>query len=430
MKSHLKQVAVILLILGLNVLFVGCGGSSKPPVWQPESAIPMTGPETADNARIDPLLTALMKKYDIPGMSLAITKNGRLIYARGYGYADREAQQQMQPDSRGRIGSISKTLTAVALLHLVELGKLNLDTPFLNILTQYTLPPTADARLRTVTVRQILHHTAGWDTAVSGDPEMISEEIAKALGIPEPSNCGDWIRYKLGKPLDFEPGSKYSYSNFGYCVMGRILEKVTGKNYYDYIRENVFSTMEIAGFAKAYTLESQRQEREVKYYDYPGASLVHSVFPPHDLTPAPYGWAQMEALEGMGGWIGSAVDLARFVNGVDGSRGAPFLAPATMEKFLEDPHVPGVQGGGWYGLGIVAAQDGNGLYWTHNGGCPGTVANVAHRPDGYDWGMVLNSRSKNAPDMVNEVIHTIDGAINAGMSSSGPDLYDQYHSTL
>jgi N-acyl-D-amino-acid deacylase len=275
-----------------------------------------------------------------------------------------------------------------------------------------------------------MHHTGGWDTSLSGDPEMMSEEIAKALGVPEPTNCGDWIRYKLGKPLDFQPGSKYFYSNFGYCVMSRVIEKITGKNYYDYLREKVFSPVEITDFAKGYTLESQRQAREVKYYDYPGASLIRSALPPHALTTAPYGWAQIEALEGMGGWIGSAIDLTHFVNSVDGSRGAQFLAPATMEQFLEDPHVPGIQGSAWYGLGIVAADTPQGLYWTHNGGCPGTVANVAHRPDGYDWGMVLNSRSRNASDLVNELIQAIDDAINVGMSNSGPDLYDQFHSTL
>lgn len=429
MKGSSKHIAIILSILVLAVLLAGCGGSSHPPVWQPESTIPVTGPQTADSARIDARVIEMMKKYDVPGMSLAITKNGRLLYARGYGYADREAGQKMQPDSRGRIGSIGKTLTAVALLHLVEEGKLNLDTPFVNILTQYPVPANADARIKSVTVRQIMHHTAGWDTSISGDVEMMSTEIAKALGVPEPTDCGDWIRYKLGKPLDFEPGSKYSYSNFGYCVMSRVIEKVTGKKYYEYLREDILAHMGIADFVTAYTLESQRQPREVKYYDYPGAPLLHSILPPHDSVPAPYGWAQMEALEGIGGWIASAIDLTHFINHLDGSHGAQFLTPAIMKQFFEDPHVPGIDGG-WYGLGIVASNTPQGLYWTHNGGCPGTMANVAHRPDGYDWAMVLNSRAKDSVSMFNEIAPAIENQVNSGLSDSGADLYEQFLSTL
>jgi hypothetical protein len=100
-----------------------------------------------------------------------------------------------------------------------------------------------------------------------------------------------------------------------------------------------------------------------------------------------------------------------------------------MELFFEDPHVPGINGG-WYGLGIVAANTPRGLYWTHNGGCPGTMANVAHRSDGYDWAMVLNSRSKDAPDMFNEITPAIDAMIDSGLSDSGADVYDEFHSTL
>ncbi len=429
MKINLKLIVIIVFILGLTILFAGCGGSYSPPVWQSGSVIPTTGPETADSQRIDTQMMELMKKYNLPGMSLAITKNGRLVLARGYGFADRELQQQMQPDTRGRLGSIGKTLTAMALLHLAEEGKLDLDTPFLNILTQYQLSVNGDPRILSVTVRQVMHHTAGWDTSVSGDPEMMSSEIAKALGVPEPTNCGDWIRYKLGKPLDFAPGTKYSYSNFGYCVLSRVLEKISGKNYYDAVREIVLKPMGIPDVAMGYTLESQRLPREVKYYDYPGGRWIRSLLPPHDLTPAPYGWAQIEALEGMGGWIGSAPDLTRFINNVGGSRGQQFLTAGMMQQFLERPPIPGSEKyASWYGLGIVVTPMPDGLYWEHNGGCPGTIAIVTHRPDGHDWAMILNSRPKDQVTAFNEIVSVTDNLITAGISDSGADLYDQFPS--
>jgi len=317
----MKRTFLILLLTVFLELGVSCGGGANP-VWKPDSSIPIAGPNIQGTADLDQAITGLMKTYNLPGVALAITKDGHLILARAYGYADLEARQQMQPDSLGRIGSIGKTITAVATLHLVEQGKLNLDTPFLDILTQYSLPPNADPRLRTVTVRQIMWHAGGWDTAIGGDPEMESTQIAKALGVPEPTNCGDWIQYMLGKPLDFAPGTKYSYSNFGYCILGRVVEKVSGKKYADYLAQDVLPQMDIHDMQIGHTLESQRLLREVKYYDFPGASRIPSVLPPHDLTPAPYGWAYIEALEGMGGWIGSPIDLMRFINHVDGTQQA------------------------------------------------------------------------------------------------------------
>lgn len=440
MKRAPQYTFALVLCFGLAFTIAACGGggggTSGSSGTQPEATIPATGPTSAYTPKIDAQMTALMKQWNIPGMTLAISKNGRLIVARGYGYADRDAKVQMQPDTRGRIGSISKTMTSVALLQLVEEGKLDLDTPFLDVLTDFPLPAYGDPRMRTVTVRQIMRHTGGWQTSVSGDVEVMTRQIAVTLNVPEPTGCGDWIRYKLRLPLDFDPGSKYSYSNFGYCVMSQVVEHITGQNYYDYVKQHVLLPMSIRGMATAYTLESQLQPRETHYYDYPGASNIPSVFPPHDYVPAPYGWAQMEALKGMGGWVASAIDLARFMNHVDGSAGAQLLQQASIDQFLANPLIPGHEtDSSWYGLGIGVedvptgmSQITPGVYWFHSGGCPGTVAYLERTPDGYDWAVVLNSSPQLASNLVGQIAQATHVLLYNGLSDSGTDLYGQFPS--
>jgi hypothetical protein len=166
----------------------------------------------------------------------------------------------------------------------------------------------------------------------------------------------------------------------------------------------------------------------MKYYDYPGAPLLHSALPPHDLVEAPYGWAQMEALEGFGGWMGSSIDLTRFMNSIDGTGSAHFLADASITLFTEDPYVPTFNATDWYGMGIVLVPVPGGLYWYHNGGCPGTTALLAHRPDGYDWAVVLNTAPSNQGALLDALHQQINGLIDGGMSDSGDDLYSRYPS--
>ena len=167
-----------------------------------------------------------MKARAIPGGALAVVKDRRLVYARGYGLADREKNSAVEADSLFRIASVSKPITAVAVLKLVEDGKLDLEQRAFDIVKADPLGE-GDARLRQITIRQLLHHTGGWDRGKSFDPMFRSRRIAKAAGVDAPAMPAAIIRYMIGQPLDFEPGSRYAYSNFGYCVLGRVIERIT-----------------------------------------------------------------------------------------------------------------------------------------------------------------------------------------------------------
>ncbi len=131
-----------------------------------------TGTAIPELATIDQRIPALMQKWSIPGGAVAVAKDGKLIFARGYGLADKSRNEPVQPDSLFRIGSVSKTFTSAGILTLVEEGRLSLDDKVFQILS-YLQPPSGrsmDSRLHDITVRQLLQHTGGWDRMKSGDP--------------------------------------------------------------------------------------------------------------------------------------------------------------------------------------------------------------------------------------------------------------------
>jgi N-acyl-D-amino-acid deacylase len=204
-----------------------------------------TGTPVPSLTPYDAFVLGLLDKYNIPGASLAITQNGRLIFARGYGFADAQRTQPVQPDSLFRLASLSKAITAVAVIKLVEQGKIHLDAPAFALLPDLHPPAglTQDPRLAIITVQNLLNHSGGWDRDRVGgyDPMFISPRVVSALGVQAPASTENIIRYMLGQPLDFTPGTKSVYSNFGYAVLGRIIERVTGTNYEQWVRANVLA---------------------------------------------------------------------------------------------------------------------------------------------------------------------------------------------
>jgi CubicO group peptidase (beta-lactamase class C family) len=182
-----------------------------------------------DFEQIESAFLAFMQANHLPGASLAIAKNGRLVLARGYGLADVEQRQPVQPESLLRFGSIGKTITSIAIMKLVEDGKLNLDASAFALLPD--IRPRSgrlgDARIGRITIRNLLTHSGGWDAAVGGDPiAPLSQQIASAMGVAFPPSPTAIISYMLDRRLDFDPGARFAYSNFGFLVLGRVIEKL------------------------------------------------------------------------------------------------------------------------------------------------------------------------------------------------------------
>lgn len=420
------------------VLLAGCGGggggnassSGPPPSSAPryhpaDASIPTSGPEVSDGQALDQVVTSVLKKWDVVGATFAIAKNGRLIFARGYGYSDYEARQVMQPDAMMRIASISKVLTGVAILTLKDAGLLRLEERMVDILSEYPLPAGADARLRDITVTHLLQHSAGWDRSISGDPYNQVPTIASSLGLSTPILCSDMIRYMLGRPLDFTPGTRFKYSNFGYCVLARIVEKVSGEPYELYVRNHVLARADVYAMSIGKSHASERGPFEPKYYAYMGAPLVQSRFPGEGLVPAPYA-GEMVIADPSGGWIGSAIDLTRVMTAIDASRVPQLLTPETMVLYTQDPHLPGWSDPRyWGGLGILVGP--TPTTWYYDG--IGTGASLLFRDDrDFVWAIITNSMPQDVVAFEFDLRATMTEAIPANFMGSSVDLYAQFPS--
>jgi N-acyl-D-amino-acid deacylase len=397
---------------------------------RPDSDIPMTGIEVPGLRGYDRAFAELLGKYEIPGGAFALAKDGRLVLARGYGWADEEEGQPVQPDSLFRIASLSKPITAAAILRLVEEGQLDLDEQAFHILG--SLRPAegaaADPRIYEITIRQLLSHTGGWDREQSFDPMFIPLQAAQAVGAPAPATCETVIRYMLGQPLDDAPGTRFAYSNFGYCVLGRIIEEVTGRPYESYVQAEVLRPAGIARMRIGRSLLEGRAEGEARYYDYPRGRQVRSVFSTGpQYVPEPYGGFHLEAMAAHGGWIASAIDLVRFALAVDRRSPPPdVLQPATIALMVAPPPLAEQErASSYYALGWEVEQGRNGTYWFHAGGLPGTRTWLFRTDDGFVGAVLLNG-SANAgglqPDLFTALERTTYG-INRWPTH---DLFERY----
>ncbi len=339
---------------------------------------------------------SLIQKYGLPGGVLAMMRDGRLVMAKGYGWANREEHRRARPETLFRIASVSKTITAVAVLKLMQDGRVGLDDKVLEILPDYAPPedPGIDPRIRDITVRHLLHHIGGWNPEKAGDPQFMTREIAEDMGLPSPASPQTVIRYWMRQPLQSTPGAEYHYSNFGYNVLGRIIEKVTGQTYQDYANSTILMPLGVRRMQIGQSLREQRAKDEAAYYDQYGASLVDSVFPVLGKVHQAYGGWSHPALDAHGGWIASVVDLLRFVRGVEGSGGQPgILTDETIQLMEEDPKLPRSNPNSYYGLGWNIKTDGtNVVQWSHSGALSGSnSALLLRRADGISYALIFNS---------------------------------------
>jgi CubicO group peptidase (beta-lactamase class C family) len=355
----------------------------------------------------DELMTSFLAEHQLPGAALAVGRGGRVVYQRGFGYADAETQRVVQPADLFRIASLSKPITAVAILQLVERGKLSLDDEAFGLLGH---EKTRDPRMQRITVRQLLQHTGGFDREASFDPMFRSVEIAAALGRQAPATSRDVIESMLDRPLDFDPGERYAYSNFGYCVLGRIVEKVTGRDYDAHVAREVFRPLGIRGACIGRTRLEGRRRNEVRYR---AEGFGKSVFAADlgDPLPRPYGAWHLEAMDAHGGWIASAPDLVRFASDLDDPARSKLLSAASIETMfarpagragLDDEGRPKVP---HYGCGWMVRPAGQGGRNTwHTGSLDGTSTLLVRRHDGLTWAVLFNTRDTPAGERVSAAI--------------------------
>lgn len=365
---------------------------------------PLTGADVPELAVLDTTILRCMTEHNLPGAALAVTRNGALLYARGFGWADLQTLETVQPTSLFRIASVSKPITAVAILKLVQEGRLGLRDRVFDILTVEPFLPSGiepDPRQADITVLHLLNHTGGWDRARSGDAMFFAVEIAAALGVEAPAGPEHVMRWLSGRPLDFAPGQEYAYSNYGYCLLGRIIEQITGRSYEEYVQTEILAPLGITRMRIGKTQVGGRAEGEVVYY--PTTALASSVFQANlgQKVPHPYGAWHLEAMDSHGGWIASALDIVRFATAFQDKDASPLLTRESIETMFArpDPPVGNDQEGqprrNFYACGWAVdlpTEDGSKPgQQHHNGMLMGTAAVMRRRDDGVCWAALFNA---------------------------------------
>ncbi|HEY0025331.1 MAG TPA: serine hydrolase domain-containing protein [Longimicrobium sp.] len=387
--------------------FAACD-KTPPPVSlpvTPPAEIPISGAAVPGMESYDQTITEFMRKFAIPGGAVAVMRDGKLIYARGFGYADVEAKAPVQPNALLRIASVSKPITAAAIMTLMEEGKLHLDDRVAPLIAHLTPAPgaTVDPRWEQITIRHLLNHAGGWDrTKPNGgfDPIDRPAIAAAAVNAPAPASGETLIRYMKGMPLDFNPGERFAYSNFGYIILGRVIERVSGMRYEEYVRARVLQPVGATRTRQGRSRMSDAHPEEVKYYSPldPGlgmtAPLVPSVFPGEGTVPINYGGFHLEVSDASGAWVSSTVDLLRFLAGVDGRATRPDILSAGLvaEMTSTGPTVC-ASGACFYGLGWFVRPTHGDANWWHGGSLPGTTAMRVRSYDNVSMVGLFNARS-------------------------------------
>jgi len=373
------------------------------PGWRREVASQsvVTGEAVPELAAVDALMRDFLAAHSVPGASLAITDGGRLVYARGFGYADVAAREKVTPESLFRIASISKPITATVIHRLVEQGKLTLDAKVFDVLDQYE-PPDKDAkvdpRLKEITILHLLQHSGGWDRDKSFDAMFRFVDFAKALNVPPPAGPAEIIRNMMAQPLDFDPGTKQGYSNYGYCLLGRVIEKITGQPYETAVRTMLLDPTGARTMTIGHTLPEQRHAGEVRYYSpMRGPSVFADTLGQRVATP--YGGWYLEAMDSHGAWLASCVDLARFAVSFDDNGHGTLQQRATLDAmYARPPGTAGLDEKGQpkdycYAAGWGRRETPAGVELSHSGSLSGTSTLLVKRPDGRNWTVLFNTRN-------------------------------------
>ncbi len=364
-----------------------------------------TAPEEREaESEYGAILDAFSESRGIGASALAIMKDGNVIYEGVSGFMDAGHNWPIVSSVMMRVASLSKPVTAAAVHQLVTDGLLTLDArafdlgqPEGGLLTLRPFLSLGDPRLMDITVEHLLLHEAGWDRDSTADWVFREIQIAGAMSVSSPPGRENTVRYVLGQPLQFDPGSETVYSNVGYLVLGLIIEKVSGKDYLTYVRENVFAPLGVSAedVIQARTFPRDRSLRE-PWYDDP--RLVYSVFNPNGpLVRSPDGGWDAEAKLAEAGLVTTARALLEFADGY-------VVWGSSIGK-----QRTGREGRGWWS-------------W-HFGSLPGTNALVYQSGDGVNYVVLFNRRTVPGTHYVKQFMDTLNIRLMLPNSASHSDMF-------
>jgi CubicO group peptidase (beta-lactamase class C family) len=312
--------------------------------------------------------TAFLKAHSIPGLSVAIAAQGHLVYEQGFGFADRDNGVKVTPSNLFRIASVSKPITSVTIFDLIERGKLNLEQIVFGsagaLRNDFGVPPYKPY-VEEIRLKHLLTHTCGGWTNDGSDPMFRNPGM----------NHKQLITWALANvPLTHPPGQHYAYSNFGYCIVGRIIERVTGQSYETYVREAILGRCGVSDMRISGNTQAERAPGEVMYYASDGGN-------PYTMN--------VRRMDSHGGWLAKASDLVRFLIHVDGFPNPPDILQLASIHEMATPTIANPQ----YAKGWAINSVPN---WWHSGSLPGTTTIMVRTASGFCWAALANSRESGA----------------------------------
>lgn len=308
----------------------------------------------SEEQRIRTIAEGFLREHGIQGMSIAYGRDGKIDFEAGYGFADADGKEAVTQQHRFRIASVSKPITATAVMKCIEEGRLKPDSRVFGL--DGILGGDYSGDVAAITMDQLLTHTSGGWANDKDDPMFKNPWM----------NHAELIAWALSNQKQtHKPGEYFAYSNFGYCVLGRVLEKVHGQPYEALIQKRLLEPCGITSMQVGGNTLAERRQQEVMYVT-PKTGAAYSM--------------NVSRMDSHGGWIATAGDLVRFA-----SQLPQLLKPESIRAMT----TPGVGGGYARGWNVNKAPN-----WWHTGSLPGTTTIMVHTAKGRCWAGLLNGCSE------------------------------------
>ena len=337
---------------------------------QPSSAVAVVAPAVLEH-RVDSIARAALR-LPIEGLGVAVMHGDRVVLARGYGVADRDAGRAATHDVAFEIGSITKQVTAAAIVRLAEAGRLGLDDAI------GTHLPALAASAPGVTLRHLLAHTSGlsraWavaDLTAPSSPQVVVDSLA-------------------ARPPEFAPGARYAYNNNGYILLGLVVERVTGTPYATHVRETLLRPLGLATIAPCAEVPAGRL----------AAGYVHATRGDAPPARAPSHHPTVTSAAGL--LCATAADVARWQHALASGR----VVSAAGWRAMTTPPTLANGRPSRYGLGVELGEIDGHAYLAHGGATPGFLGEAGRVPDA-ELGVVVLTNGVYAGSLVSQLAHAV-----------------------
>lgn len=373
-----------------------------------------------ETERMERYIRNWMARNNLRGVSLAVMRDEKLIYAKGFGWADKEMEREAEAGDIYRIASASKLITAIGIMKLVDEGKLSTDQLVFGekgILNEFT--EFRDKQAAKITVEHLLNHTSGFSRRL-GDPMFRSADVMRWTNKTSTLTADDLIRFQLSQRLRCAPGGSAQYSNIGYLVLSCIIERVSGMSYEQYLQTHVLRPAGCYDMHIARNYYEERYPGEVKYYGHDPGERIESYDGSGERRPREYGGNNITGLQGAGAWVCSAAELMRLVASIDGKPNVPDIL---TKRSIDQMRIPRQKGG--FGYGWARAH---GSVLTRTGTMSGTCSYIESRPNGLSFVLIANTSNYRGAKFTNRIGPTVRTALDRVKHwPEGRDLFTATH---